>query len=75
MSKDRAVVEEGIRCTECKREVDEFTAIAESWAFWSDGRDLLPYCPTCSEREFSPDAPASEQVPPALHRGASSPRS
>jgi hypothetical protein len=46
----QAVVDEGIRCTECKREIDELTAIAERWPFWSDGRHLLPYCPTCSKR-------------------------
>ena len=39
--------EAGIRCEECEREVDEFTAAAEKWHFWCDGRDLLPYCPEC----------------------------
>ena len=44
------VDEATIRCEECHREVDEFTAAAEQWHFWSDGRRLLPYCPACSER-------------------------
>jgi hypothetical protein len=39
-----------IRCEECKREVDEFTAVAEKWRFFSDGSELLPYCPDCSEQ-------------------------
>jgi hypothetical protein len=34
-----------VRCTECSREVDEFTRIAERWLFYSNGRDLLPFCP------------------------------
>jgi hypothetical protein len=31
-----------IRCTECHREVDEFTAIKERWGYWSDGHEVLP---------------------------------
>ena len=32
-----------IRCAECDREVDEFTAIAEKWGYWSDGvGELVP---------------------------------
>ena len=32
-----------IRCSECKFEVDEFTAIAEGWRYYSDGcGDLMP---------------------------------
>jgi hypothetical protein len=53
------LLDDSIHCTECHRDVDEFTAIKERWTFWSDGRDLLPYCPDCSEREFAPDARAS----------------
>ena len=34
-----------VRCAECKCEVDEFTAIAEGWRYYSDGRDLMPFCP------------------------------
>jgi hypothetical protein len=26
-----------IRCEQCGREVDEFTAIKEQWGYWSDG--------------------------------------
>jgi hypothetical protein len=26
-----------IRGAQCDREVDEFTAVAERWKFWSDG--------------------------------------
>ena len=58
-----------IRCEACEREVDEFTAAAERWHFWSDGRDLLPYCPECSEREFRGEA--TEPVPLAHRRAAS----
>ena len=48
-----------IRCSECRRSVDEFTAMAEWWGFWSDGcGELLPFCPDYSTREFAPDASA-----------------
>jgi hypothetical protein len=50
------------RCTECGREVDEFMTIAERWLYYSDGRDLNPYCPACAKREFAEDAPASERA-------------
>ena len=51
---------EKISCAECGREVDEFTAIAEKWRFWSDGvGGLLPFCPECARREFATDAAAS----------------
>jgi hypothetical protein len=44
-----------IRCAECGREVDEFTAIAEKWGYWSDGiGELVPFCPECATREFAP---------------------
>jgi hypothetical protein len=62
------MVDGSIRCSECHREVDEFTAIAESWQFWSDGHELLPYCPNCSKREFSGEA--TEAVPLAHPRAA-----
>jgi hypothetical protein len=56
----RAVDDMAVRCTECKWEVDEFTAIAEGWRYYSDGRgDLMPFCPACARREFAVDAPAS----------------
>jgi hypothetical protein len=56
--------ESSIYCAECQRTVDELTAIAERWRYWSDGcGELLAYCPACAEREFSPDAPASGRVP------------
>ena len=41
-----------VACSECGRVVDEFEVIAEKWTYWSDGADLLPYCPVCAEREF-----------------------
>jgi hypothetical protein len=44
--------------------VDEFTAVAKGWRYWSDGTSLLPYCPECATREFAPDAPANGRVPP-----------
>ena len=46
------LIEDGIRCEECGRVVDEFTAIAERWGYWSDGfGELLPFCAKCAERE------------------------
>ena len=46
------LIEDGIRCEECGRVVDEFTAIAERWGHWSDGfGELLPFCAKCAERE------------------------
>ena len=45
-------------CRECKDEVDEFTAIAKGWRYYSDGTSLLPYCPECARREFAADAPS-----------------
>ena len=40
------LIEDGIRCEECRRTVDEFTAIAERWGYWSDGcGELLSFCP------------------------------
>jgi hypothetical protein len=46
-----------IACSQCDREVDEFTAIAERWGIWSDGTgELVPFCP---RREFA----ASEEEP------------
>ena len=67
-------VDEGSnRCSEYGRDVDEFTTIAERWLYYSDGRDLYPYCPPCGKREFSEDAPASAQLPdPAAGRPAGS---
>ena len=63
----------GIRCAECRRDVDEFTAIAEKWGYWSDGvGDLVPFCPECGKREFAPDAPAS-RVPQGEHRRRAAP--
>jgi len=58
-----------IRCAECKCEVDEFTAIADGWRYYSDGRDLIPFCPACARGEFAPDAPASRLVPLVQRRG------
>jgi hypothetical protein len=50
-----------IPCSECDREVDEFTAIKEQWRYWSDGRgELLPFCAECARREFAPEAPSDE---------------
>jgi hypothetical protein len=53
-----------IRCSECRRAVDEFMAIKERWGYWSDGcGELLPLCPGCARREFAPDARASGSSP------------
>ena len=46
-----------IRCTECKHEVDEFTAIAKGWRYWSDGTELLPYCAECASESSRPTLP------------------
>ena len=41
-------------------DVDEFTAIAEKWGYWSDGvGELVPFCPECAKREFALAARAS----------------
>ncbi len=46
-------VEGIVRCEECGRVADEFTATAERWGYWSDGcGELLPFCPECAKREF-----------------------
>jgi hypothetical protein len=38
-----------VRCSDCRRAVDEFTAIVERWGFRSDGcGELLPFCPECA---------------------------
>jgi len=58
------LIEDGIRCEQRGRVVDEFTAIAERWGYWSDGcGELLPFCPECARREFAPDALASVRLP------------
>ena len=54
---------------EYQREVDEFTAVAEKWRFFSDGSDLRPYCPECSKREFG--GKTTESVPLAHPRASS----
>lgn len=46
-------------CAKCCRTVDEFTAMAEKWRYWSDRGDLVPICPDCARREFAVNAPAS----------------
>jgi hypothetical protein len=47
-----------IRCAECGREVDEFTAIFEKWGYWSDVvGGLVPFCPRCAKREFASGSP------------------
>ena len=46
MRQHQPIDDTAIRCTECKYEVDEFTAIAEGWRYYSDGcGDLMPFCP------------------------------
>jgi hypothetical protein len=51
------------RCTEYKHEVDEFTAGAEGWRYWSDGTSLLPLCPACAR-----DVGSLTTLSRALHR-------
>ena len=53
-----------IRCAECDREVDEFTAIAEKWGYWSDGVGELVPSAQCAETRVPPDARAMV----SLHR-------
>ena len=72
MRQHQPIDDTAIRCTECNYEVDEFTAVAKGWRYWSDGTSLLPYCPECAKREFAPDAPASAASPGARNRDASS---
>jgi hypothetical protein len=57
--------EGAIRCEECQRDVDEFTAIKERWGYWSDGcGDLLAYCPDCARRESRSALPrAGDRLP------------
>jgi hypothetical protein len=44
-----------IRCAECGREVDEFTAIAEKWGYWSDGvGELVSFCPSALDATSHP---------------------
>ncbi len=63
---------ETFACSECHREVDEFTAISERWGYWSDGcGELLLFCPDCARREFAPDAPAGGLVLLVQRRDAS----
>jgi hypothetical protein len=65
--------ESAIRCAECSREVDEFTAIAEKWGYWSDGvGELVPFCPECARRAFAADARASGPSPLVRRHVASS---
>jgi len=52
-----------IHCTECDRRVTGTAAATDGWTYWSDGKDLNPYCPECAEREFAPDAPADFSSP------------
>jgi hypothetical protein len=68
-----AVDDMAIRRAECRCEVDEFTAIAEGWRYFSDGcGDLTPFCPECATREFAVDAPVTAASPRARSRDASS---
>jgi hypothetical protein len=61
-----------IVCTECRREADEFTTIAEEWRYYSDGSSLIPYCPACARREFADDARPNAASPRSQSRDASS---
>jgi hypothetical protein len=69
----RVFYELAVRCTECDREVDEFTTIAERWLYYYDESELLPYCPACAEREF--EEISLDATPPedALVRGPLAP--
>jgi hypothetical protein len=43
--------------------------IVEHWVFWSDGHNVVPYRPSCSEREFGGEA--TEPVPLARPQAGS----
>ena len=59
-----------VHCAECSRSVDDFTAIAEKWRYWSDGSELVVFCPECARREFLPDPPRERVVPLVKRRDA-----
>jgi hypothetical protein len=42
-----------LSCAKCCRTVDEFTAMAEKWRYWSDGGEFLPICTDCARRELA----------------------
>jgi hypothetical protein len=65
----RDVDPRAIRCEECHREVDEFTALAGRWGYWSDGCALLPFCPEFAKREFAPTLPRAGSSPDAYPSG------
>jgi hypothetical protein len=39
-------------CRSFHEKISADVLAAENWVFWSDGRDLIPYCAACSKREF-----------------------
>ena len=47
---------------EFKSSIPEDDAEDAGWRFYSDGFELLPFCPTCSAREFAADAGASDDA-------------
>ena len=51
--------EASVSCTECNCQANAFTTIAERWRYFQDGSGVFPYCPTCAERKFAPNAPPS----------------
>lgn len=41
------------QCAGCRLEADERFTVAEHWAWWVNGEgELVPYCPSCSQRSF-----------------------
>jgi len=57
MRQHRPIDDTAIRCTECRHEVDEFTAVAKGWRYWSEGTSLLPYRPECVHESSHPTLP------------------
>jgi hypothetical protein len=56
-------------CTECSREVDEFTAIAEKWA--TGATASAASCRFVRSCEFAPDSRASDSSSPTRRHDAS----
>ena len=54
-----------MRCAECAREVEGFSAIAEKRGYCSDSvGELVPFCPECAKREFERDGPHVRHLRP-----------
>ena len=59
-----------IRCEGVSPRVNELQSAVEHWVFWSDGRELLRYCPECSEHELGGEETKTEPLPLVHPRAA-----